>query len=68
MKLFVVGSGSPNPEDWSEWDEVIIVVAKDIEQAKKLANLWNDVTEIPMDKAQVIYSASSPELWYGDDT
>ena len=63
MKLFVSGSSSPHPEDWSEWDEIIIVVAENEKQVKQLTSEFREVSEIPMDRAQVIYSAPSPELW-----
>ena len=68
MKLFVVGNESPDPEEWSEWNEVAIVVAETAEEAKKLCAFGEQrVAEIPMDKAQLIYQAPSPELWWGED-
>jgi predicted regulator of Ras-like GTPase activity (Roadblock/LC7/MglB family) len=55
MKLFVVGSTSPNPEDWSCWSDIHIVVANSAEEALKLADDGTaQVCEISMDKANVI--------------
>ncbi len=68
MKLFVIGNSSPNPKDWSEWNEVVFIIAENEKQAQKIAeDNYSPICEIPMDKAMVLYKAPSPELWYGED-
>jgi len=72
LKLFVVGSKSPDPSKWSIWDEVTVVIAKDKKEALKLAKAVSGIpsleefcTEIPMDKALVLRTDNEPA--YGDD-
>ena len=56
MKLFVVGSNSPNPEDWGPWTELELVVAETIIQAVRLSGygVGYPAAEIDMAKAQVL--------------
>lgn len=56
MKLFVVGTDSPNPEDWRAWTEVELVVAETITQAKKICGYGESypAAEVDMTKAQII--------------
>jgi hypothetical protein len=67
MKLFVVGNKSPNPDDWSIWDEVKIVVAENDKRARELAGAHEiePVAEIKLDKEQLLISQSEPN-WCDD--
>ena len=67
MKLFVIGSKSPNPEYWSRWDEVALVIADTVEEAKELTSKGNfeESCEIPLDKAQLLIQMTEPNM--GED-
>ena len=66
MKLFVVGSDSSNPKDWSIWDEVCIVIAEDGKRAIDLVESGHGVaTEIKLNKEQVLIRGTEPN--WGDD-
>lgn len=48
LRLFVVGSSSPHPEDWSSW-EVEFVIAHDVDEARRLVKeRLVSITEIPL--------------------
>lgn len=55
---------TPNPDEWSIWSELSIVVAETAEQACEIAGDC-PATEIKMDKAQLL--VKMPELAWGDD-
>lgn len=40
MKLIAVGTTDPNPDNWKSWDEVELYIAKDLEQAIKMAGYF----------------------------
>jgi len=40
MKLFVVGTDKPNPEDWKAWDEVELVIAETPKEAVEMCGLY----------------------------
>lgn len=80
MKLFVVGNKSSNPDDWSIWDEIKIVIAENEKRAievayglepGKLAEIGSAllsgtlVAEIKLDKEQLLISQSEPG--WGED-
>ena len=65
LKLYVVGETSPNPQDWSIWSELSIVIAESAEEATRLAGSV-PATEIPMGIPQVL--VTMPEPNWGDDT
>lgn len=67
MKLYIVGEYSSDPENWSAWSEWSLVIAESPEQARKLANAGDSeiVTEIPMNKAVLLYTMPEPRM--GDD-
>lgn len=77
MKLFVVGNKSPNPDDWSIWDEVKIVMSENKERAIEIAyelapgtlteTVFSNtpVAEIKLDKEQLLISM--PEPRWGKD-
>ena len=69
LKLYVVGNTSSNPNDWSEWDEIALVLAETSEQALTLTKYpFKDVVEIPITgEAKLLYQTPSPELWWGED-
>ena len=56
MKLFAVGTESPNPEDWAPWTEVELVVAETITQARKMCGYSDNypAAEVDMTKAQIV--------------
>jgi len=66
-KLFVVGNSSPSPDDWSIWNEVAIVIAKDEAEARGLADVCSlgEVAEIPLDGPKLLIQESEPN--WGDD-
>lgn len=69
LKLFVVGSASPIPSEWDDWDEIELVIAMDKDEAVALSSQGSkEVVEIPFTKSMLIYSSPSPELWHGNDT
>jgi hypothetical protein len=66
FKLFVVGEHSRNPEDWSAWSELSLVIATTAEEAVKLSGGWNGpATEIPLDSAKLL--VTMPEPHHGVD-
>ncbi len=64
MKLFVAGTDSPNPEEWTIWDEVSLLLAENKEQAKTITDK-RPIVEVNMDKAALLCSFSEPAL--GED-
>ena len=65
LKLFVVGSNSVNPENWSGWDEIELVIAQDKSEALQLISgrgHGGKIAEIPLTKSMILHSTSSPEL------
>lgn len=80
MKLYVVGSNSPNPDDWSMWDQVKLVIAENKQRAIEVAyefkvgaltednyDIFNNmpVAEIDLNKEQLLMS--EPEPRWGSD-
>lgn len=66
-KLWVVGESSSDPDDWSEWGYYELVIAKDREEALKVAGRKNEdyVAEVLMDKAKYLtFHASSDPMDY----
>lgn len=61
MKLFVVGSSSPDPGKWSKWDEVAIVIAADEADAVRVSGRpYGPACEIPMTSPLLLMSAPEP--------
>lgn len=66
LKLFVVGSSSPDPEKWDCWDEVALVIASNAEEAAKLAcRSGYSVAEVSFEKAKVLVVMPEPNI--GED-
>ncbi len=65
MKVYIVGSDSLNPEDWSIWDETAIVIASTPEEAMELANGDGPALEVDMNKPQFLMRLPEPN--WGDD-
>lgn len=65
-KLYVVGSDESDPEKWSIWDEIVVVLAKNEEEAFELAGgSKSPVTELDMTKSVVIRRDHEPNM--GED-
>ena len=65
-KLYVVGSTSPDPADWSAWDEVSLVIATTEQEALELDGRTGYlVTEIPLTRS--ILLLQSPPVDWGKD-
>lgn len=62
LKLFVVGESSPDPGEWSIWDEYVLVIAADEAEAIKLSERGERecVCEIPMDKPLYLVGMRAP--------
>lgn len=62
LKLYVVGETSSNPDDWSCWNELQLVIAQNPEQARKLCEFarHQPVTEILFDKPKYLIGKSEP--------
>ena len=59
MKLFVIGSTSPYPEDWAQApDGIAFVIAQDVDEARRVAEEAADcpACEVPMDRPQMLGS------------
>ncbi len=58
MKLYVVGSNSPDPEKWTYYGSISLVMAENTEQARELADHYGEyrepVCEIPMTGKQCL--------------
>ena len=52
-KLYAVGTTEPDPEKWSGWDEITIVIARDKKDALRLGRDAICV-EIPLDRSMVL--------------
>ena len=60
MKLFVVGSDNPRPDEWEGWDEVRLVVAKTKKEAVKICGLpayYPLVAEVDMSRPCLLMSS-----------
>jgi len=65
-KLFIVGSKSTNPDNWSIWDETALVIADSPEEAIKLAPKGHTIAiEADMTKARLMMTYTEPN--WGDD-
>lgn len=63
MRLYVVGNASPDPGEWSIWDEVAIVVAASPRAARLLADRpQGEVAEIPLDRPLLLVSMPEPSM------
>lgn len=65
MKLYVVGEGTADPDQWSQWSEYALVIAEGEEQAMDLSGRLGPATEIPMDKPLYLLGMTGPNI--GDD-
>lgn len=64
MKLFVCGARSGNPEEWSQWNELSLVLAETAEQCSEFTDK-TPVFEVDMTKPALLVSMSEPA--WGDD-
>jgi hypothetical protein len=66
LKLFVIGTSSANPDDWSIWDELKLVIAHNPEEAIKVADTYpQSVHEVVFDKPKLLVSETEPN--WGED-
>ena len=67
LKLFVCGEKTADPEKWSKWSEVALVIAETPEKALEMTAEfgYSVATEIPMDKPLFICKQSEPN--HGED-
>lgn len=67
LKLFVFGTSNPNPTEWSTWNEITLVLAKDYDQARKMMGVdrYEKYAEVDMTRPAILVSLSEPN--WGDD-
>lgn len=66
LKLYVIGTKSPDPKDWSIWDELKLAIAHDPDEAIRLADTYpQDVHEVSFDKPKLLVSMTEPD--WGED-
>lgn len=65
LTLYVVGTKSGDPADWSPWDELSLVVASSPEEAVALADRPGDMAHtVEADRGVLV---TMPEPAWGDD-
>ena len=64
--LYIVGSDSTDPNNWSIWEETALVIADNPEEAIKLAPPGHDIAiEADMTTSRLMMHYSEPN--WGDD-
>jgi hypothetical protein len=66
LKLFAVGVDSPNPADWSYWDEFVLVAASSVDEARKVSSVLGaehlPTVEVAWDIPRVIHRHEPADL------
>jgi hypothetical protein len=67
LQLYVIGTKSGEPGEWSPWDELVLVVAASADDARSLVpERAEDPVHAVMGERGVL--VSMPEPAWGDDT
>ena len=64
MKVFVVGESSPNPADWSNWDEYAIWMAESADDVRREGEYeeYETVTEVKVSTATLLCQIFEPNI------